>query len=34
MEILRTTHCFDPCIACAVYLAYEKGEELLRAKVR
>ena len=34
VEILRTIHSFDPCIACAVYLAEEKGEELFRVKVR
>ena len=25
MEILRTIHSFDPCIACAVHLYDEKG---------
>jgi Ni,Fe-hydrogenase I large subunit len=28
LEILRTIHSFGPCIACAVHLADEKGEEL------
>ena len=29
LEILRTIHSFDPCIACAVHLSDEDGEELL-----
>jgi len=27
-------HSFDPCVTWAVHLADEKGEELLRPKVR
>lgn len=34
LEILRTIHSFDPCIACAVHLVDESGEETLRVKVR
>ena len=33
VEILRTIHSFDPCIACAVHLTDEDGEELLQLKV-
>ncbi|MEN8176451.1 MAG: nickel-dependent hydrogenase large subunit, partial [Pseudomonadota bacterium] len=33
VEILRTIHSFDPCIACAVHLIDEDGEELLQLKV-
>lgn len=33
IEILRTLHSFDPCIACAVHLTDPDGEELLRVKV-
>jgi len=33
LEILRTIHSFDPCLACAVHLTNPKGEELLRVKV-
>jgi len=33
VEILRTIHSFDPCIACAVHLTDEEGEELLQLKV-
>jgi hydrogenase large subunit len=34
VEILRTIHSFDPCIACAVHLAGEDGEEIMKVKVR
>ncbi len=33
IEILRTIHSFDPCIACAVHLAGPAGEELLQLKI-
>ena len=33
VEILRTIHSFDPCIACAVHLADEEGQEILNLKV-
>jgi hydrogenase large subunit len=33
LEILRTIHSFDPCIACAVHLTDRHGEELLRLRV-
>jgi hydrogenase large subunit len=33
VEILRTVHSFDPCIACAVHLTDEDGEEMLQVKV-
>jgi hydrogenase large subunit len=33
LEILRTIHSFDPCIACAVHLSDEAGEEMVRVKV-
>ncbi|OGT87730.1 MAG: hydrogenase [Gammaproteobacteria bacterium RIFOXYA12_FULL_61_12] len=33
LEILRTIHSFDPCIACAVHLSDEQGEELLQLRV-
>jgi hydrogenase large subunit len=33
LEILRTIHSFDPCIACAVHLAGPDGTEMLRVKV-
>ncbi|MFA7525858.1 MAG: nickel-dependent hydrogenase large subunit [Acidithiobacillus sp.] len=33
LEILRTIHSFDPCIACAVHLVDPAGEELLQVKI-
>ena len=33
VEILRTIHSFDPCIACAVHVVDPKGEELVQVKV-
>ncbi len=34
IEILRTIHSFDPCIACAVHVNDPDGEELVKVKVR
>ncbi|HOL36459.1 MAG TPA: nickel-dependent hydrogenase large subunit [Rubrivivax sp.] len=34
LEILRTVHSFDPCIACAVHVVDAQGEELTRIRVR
>jgi hydrogenase large subunit len=34
IEILRTIHSFDPCIACAVHVTDPEGEELIEVKVR
>lgn len=33
LEILRTIHSFDPCIACAVHVTDPGGEELVRVRV-
>jgi len=33
IEILRTIHSFDPCIACAVHITDPDGEELIEVKV-
>jgi quinone-reactive Ni/Fe-hydrogenase large subunit len=33
LEILRTVHSFDPCIACAVHIVDTKGKELSHFKV-
>jgi len=33
VEILRTIHSFDPCIACAVHVTDPEGEELVKLKV-
>ncbi len=34
VEILRTIHSYDPCIACAVHVTDPDGEELIKVKVR
>ncbi len=34
LEIMRTIHSFDPCIACAVHVVDPNGEELVQVKVR
>ncbi len=33
IEILRTIHSFDPCIACAVHVSDADGEELVKVKI-
>jgi [NiFe] hydrogenase large subunit/hydrogenase large subunit len=33
LEILRTIHSFDPCLACAVHLLDGNGTEIIRVKV-
>ncbi len=33
LEILRTIHSFDPCIACAVHMLDPEGKELYKVKV-
>lgn len=34
LEILRTLHSFDPCLACSTHIMSPDGEELTRVKVR
>jgi hydrogenase large subunit len=34
LEILRTIHSFDPCIACAVHVTDPDGEELVQVRVK
>ena len=34
LEILRTIHSFDPCLACATHVMSPEGEELVAVKVR
>ena len=34
VEILRTIHSFDPCIACAVHVSDPNGEELVKVNVK
>ena len=33
LEVLRTIHSFDPCLACAIHLLDPKGKEVSRVKV-
>jgi Ni,Fe-hydrogenase I large subunit len=33
LEILRTIHSFDPCLACAVHVVDARGNELVKVKV-
>ncbi len=33
LEVLRTIHSFDPCIACAIHMLNPEGRELVRMKV-
>ena len=33
LEILRTIHSFDPCIACAVHLTGDDGEDMLEVTI-
>jgi hydrogenase large subunit len=34
LEILRTVHSFDPCLACAVHVLDVDGEELIQVKIQ
>jgi len=34
VEILRSLHSFDPCLACSTHVMSEDGQELVRVKVR
>jgi len=34
LEILRTLHSFDPCLACSTHVIGQDGGELVRVKVR
>jgi hydrogenase large subunit len=34
LEILRTIHSFDPCLACATHVISPEGEEITRVTVR
>jgi hydrogenase large subunit len=34
LEILRTIHSFDPCLACATHVISPEGEEVVRVQVR
>lgn len=34
LEILRTLHSFDPCLACSTHVMFPEGDELVKIKVR
>jgi hydrogenase large subunit len=34
LEILRTIHSFDPCLACSTHVMSADGEELATVKIR
>jgi hydrogenase large subunit len=34
LEILRTIHSFDPCLACASHVIAPDGRELARIQIR
>jgi hydrogenase large subunit len=34
LEILRTIHSFDPCLACAVHVVDPNGEELIQVRIQ
>jgi Ni,Fe-hydrogenase I large subunit len=33
LEILRTIHSFDPCLACAVHVLDAQGNEMVKVNV-
>ncbi len=33
LEVLRTIHSFDPCLACAIHTHDAEGKELARVRV-
>ncbi|WP_339528150.1 nickel-dependent hydrogenase large subunit, partial [Pseudomonas sp. EL_65y_Pfl2_R96] len=33
LEILRTIHSFDPCLACAVHVVDPHGQQLINVKI-
>jgi len=34
LEILRTIHSFDPCLACASHVMSPEGKEIVSVKIR
>jgi len=32
LEVLRTIHSFDPCLACAIHLVDSKGQSITKVK--
>jgi len=34
LEVIRTVHSFDPCLACAIHMTDAKGQPIIQVKVR
>jgi hydrogenase large subunit len=34
LEVLRTIHSFDPCLACAIHMVDTKNNELVRVRTK
>ena len=34
LEVMRTVHSFDPCLACAIHMTDAKGQPIIQVKVR
>ncbi len=34
LEVIRTVHSFDPCLACAIHMTDAKGTPITQVKVR
>jgi hydrogenase large subunit len=32
LEVIRTVHSFDPCLACAIHLTDAKGQSIVKVK--
>jgi hydrogenase large subunit len=32
LEVLRTIHSFDPCLACAIHMVDKNNNEIIRVK--
>jgi hydrogenase large subunit len=32
LEVIRTVHSFDPCLACAIHMVDAKGSEIVKVK--
>jgi Ni,Fe-hydrogenase I large subunit len=32
LEVLRTIHSFDPCLACAIHMVDAKGNDIVKVK--
>jgi hydrogenase large subunit len=32
LEVIRTVHSFDPCLACAIHMVDDRKQEIVRVK--